>query len=282
VSGANLKWVKDGYEILACHSCGLLFRAQMPTDSELEGIYDESYFAAAQRNGDGQGYSDYLSEEPNHRITARDRLRLLARFRESGSLLDVGCAAGFFLDEARQAGWAVDGIELSAAVARHAIDRLGLRVKVAGFREADFGTASFDALTMWDYIEHSVDPIGDLVASRELLTAGGILALSTGDAGSLVARVSGRRWHLLTPRHHNYFFTRQSLEIALNRSGFQLLEYRFRAGRYSPQYLLHKLRTLVDARVIRAAATRIATTRISEWGIPVNLFDIATVVARKN
>jgi SAM-dependent methyltransferase len=274
--------VKDGFEILRCRSCGLLFRAQMPDESELAEIYGESYFAAADDNDDAQGYADYLSEEENHRLTARSRLHLLSRFRDAGRLLDVGCAAGFFLDEARRGAWTVEGLELSPVVAQYAIEQLGLRVTVGKFGDDDFAAHSFDAITMWDYIEHSIDPMRDLDASRDILRPGGILALSTGDAGSPFARLSGRRWHLLTPRHHNYFFTRRSLEAALNRSGFDVLDYRFRAGRYSPQYLLHKLRTVADARVLRAATTRVAASRISDWAIPVNLFDIATVVARKN
>src|SRR5207245_2380942 len=106
----------------------------------------------------------------------------------------------------------VEGVELAPVMVEHARNRLGLKVHASAFADVELEAEGFDVITMWDYIEHSTDPAGDLRRAAELLRPGGMLAVSTGDAGSIVARVSGRRWHLLTPRHHNFFFTRSSLE----------------------------------------------------------------------
>jgi hypothetical protein len=83
----------------------------------------------------------------------------------------------------------------------------------------DVGTA---AGFFWDYIEHWIDPSGDVRAAGELLRTGGALALSTGDIGSLLARLSGRRWHLLTPRHHNFYFSVPTMRRLLERAGFTI------------------------------------------------------------
>jgi SAM-dependent methyltransferase len=273
----DLRWRKDGHDILRCPSCGTHFRAELPSAEALAEIYGPAYFAASE----GQGYADYLGEEANHRLNARARLELLEPARRPGRLLDVGCAAGFFLDEARKRGWSVTGVDFAPEMAGHARERLGLDVRPGSFAEAELEPGSFDAVTMWDYVEHSVDPAGDLRRAAALLVPAGVLALSTGDVASVASRLSGSRWHLLTPRHHNFFFTRASLERAVRDAGFEILRSRYASSRYSVRYLLHKLRTLGDAAFLGRLAEGVGRTRLGSVAVPVNLFDIVTVVARR-
>ena len=277
----HLRWVRDGFEILRCPRCGLLFRADPPQRGELSKLYGDAYFRAAEANGHrGEGYPDYMEDEELHRRNARPRLDLLGQHVRPGRLLDVGCAAGFFLDEARRRGWEAVGVELAPSMVANAHERLGLDVIEAPFDEIGISGSLFDALTMWDYIEHSVDPVADLRRAYSLLRPGGVLALSTGDAGSLVARLSGRRWHLLTPRHHNFFFNRQTLARALSAAGLHVRREGTVASRYSLHYLAHKLQTMGTPLAPRAAR-RLQGTRLGALALPVDLFDIMTVVAQR-
>jgi hypothetical protein len=135
---------------------------------------------------------------------------------------------------------------------------------------------------MWDYIEHATDPLGDLRHAHDLLRPGGVLALSTGDVRSLVGRVSGSRWHLLTPRHHNYFFAVGSLRLACERAGLEVLSARHPGNRYSLRYLTYKLRSMLpESRVVRWVGDAFAESRAGRFAVPVNLGDIVTVVARR-
>jgi SAM-dependent methyltransferase len=274
-------WTKDGLEILRCPSCGLLFRAALPSPEELPGLYDRSYFQAEDQSHGGEGYADYVGEADLHRLNAERRLSLLEGFTAPGDLLDVGCAAGFFLDEGRRRGWQGTGVELSAEMAEWASGTLGLAPVIRGsFTGHPWDEGTFDCVTMWDYIEHTIDPLSELNLARTLLRPGGLLALSTGDAGSLVARLTGRRWHLLTPRHHNYFFTRSSLLRVLERAGFSVLVVRHFGARYSVRYLAHKVRTFADLRPLRRLERSLGGSRVGTVALPVNLGDIVTVVAR--
>src|SRR5439155_26262014 len=126
-----------------------------------------------------------------------------------------------------------------------------------------------------------VDPAAELAQSRELLRKHGILTLSTGDIGSIVARLSGRRWHLLTPRHHNFFFSKKTLAYLLGNSGLRVIQMSFPAARYSLHHVVYKLEGLLSAPRLRRSAARIAAGRLGRTAIPLNLFDIVTVVARK-
>jgi SAM-dependent methyltransferase len=243
-------------------------------------IYGSAYFSAAAGETRGQGYADYLGEEPNHRANARARVRLLERYVASGRLLDVGCAAGFFLDEARQTGWDVEGVEVAAGMVAHARG-LGLTVHEAPFAGVELEPGSFDAITRWDYIELSLDPAGDLRGASTLLRPGGFLLVSTGDARSAVARLSGRRWHLLTPRHHNFFFTRRSLGEAFRAAGLEVELMTYPSSLYSVHYLLYKLQTVWDSPRLERLAGRVGRTRLGSRAIPINLRDIVTVVGRR-
>ena len=83
---------------------------------------------------------------------------------------------------------------------------------------------------MWDYIEHAVDPRADVERARYRLRPGGLLALSTGDVGSLLALFPLDRWHLMTPRHHNYFFSARTLQLLLRDCGFEVVVVRHPAA----------------------------------------------------
>ena len=280
VSEVDRAWEKDGYEILRCPSCRLLFRAELPDADALRTIYGESYFTAPAGDVEGQGYANYLADEPEHRRNAQRRLRLLERHTHPGRLLDVGCAAGFFLDEARRGGWAIAGVDLSEPMTSWAREQLRLPVLTGRFLNADLN-GTFDAMTMWDYLEHVIDPRAELERAAALLRPSGILALSTGDASSAIARLSGRRWHLLTPEHHNFFFTRDHLARYLKEQGFELLSTKYVWSSYSIGYVAHKSQTLVSTPRLARLIRTFARTRLARMRIPLNLYDIVTILARR-
>jgi hypothetical protein len=257
---------KDGFQLVSCASCGLLMRESLPEPDELDQIYAPEYFKLDAAHP-VDGYVDYLGDADRHRDTARRRLSLLARFALPGRLLDVGAAAGFFVDEAIRAGWDAEGVDVAKHLVEWGRRELGAPLRVGGLSSAA-GTGRYSAITMWDYIEHSLDPSGELAKCNELLEPGGIVALSTGDLDSIAARISRSRWHLLTPRHHNFFFSGRTLARLLDRQGFDLLWSGHPGARYSVAYLTYKLGLGAPARLAR-------------YSLPVNLFDIVTAVARK-
>jgi len=270
------RWTKDGYAIVRCPSCALLFRRDLPDPAELDEIYGLDYF-----KGDATGYLDYVADEDVHRAMARRRLDTLERLVARGRLLDVGAAAGFFVAEARARGWDAAGIDVSEPMVAWGRARLEAPLERATLADPGVADGSLDALTMWDYIEHSLDPAADLARTHELLRPGGVLALSTGDAATPVARLQGSRWHLLTPRHHNFFFTAATLTELLARSGFEVVSLDHRGSRYPLRYLAHKLGTFAPSRRLERLTGRLASSRLGAVTVPLTLGDIVTVVARR-
>lgn len=216
--GPRELWRICGFHIVRCPRCGLLYVGEDPASIDFGALYDERYYTG----GHEGAFSDYLGQAAARRAAARRRLWSLRRLKRSGRLLDVGCAAGFFLAEAARY-YEVQGVEPSVFAARFAREQLSLPVFEGTLHDARLPAAHFDLVTLWDVIEHVPDPAALLAEVARVLAPGGRVVLTTGDAGSAYARACKRDWHLLTPPWHLYFFSRGTLGTTAARAGLRLV-----------------------------------------------------------
>lgn len=172
--------------------------------------------------------------EALRRQNFRDILDDLARVRpiEGARVLDVGCAHGWFLDEASARGARSVGVEPDAHVAEHA-RASGHEVHVGFFPEAIDG--EFDIVAFNDVLEHIVDARGTLAAAHDLLAAGGLLSLNipTSDGigyrvARLLARIGvqgpfDRFWQRGLPSPHVHYFPREALRRLVTATGFEVV-----------------------------------------------------------
>jgi hypothetical protein len=137
----------------------------------------------------------------------------------------------------------------------------------------DVGT--FDAAVMLDVIEHLREPSEVLGHVAKAVSKGGALMITTGDFDSVLARAMRAKWRLMTPPQHLHFFTRRSLRRMLDRAGFDVVSVKRPWKRVPVQLAAYQL-----ARAF-APIGRVAERIPSRVGLPVNLFDVVCVVARK-
>ncbi len=236
------------YEIVRCQDCGLLYLANMPTSDTLADVYDSpAYFA-----GDATGYtSDYLKQRASIEREARRRLhqitQSLGREKTARTLLDIGCAAGFFLSVAQARGWRVHGVEPSSAMAKHASQLLGIEIPRA-FVAEQYAANSYAAVTLWEVIEHLPAPLTMLRQLHAILVPGGVLALSTPNTGHWHAQRYPEWWSEFKPPAHVVYFDENTLRDLLSRAGFaEPLILRTRRLAVSPHALarLHRLRDVL-------------------------------------
>jgi len=259
-----------GEEILECPACGLAWW-QPGAGHRAEAVYDTAYFADPTAR---RGYDDYGAEESALRRSFARRLARLPR-PPSGSLLDLGAAYGFGVAEARRAGWRAFGLELSRAAAGRARGEAAGRMALGSALRAPFALGSFDAVTLWDVLEHLPDPHAAAAEVARLLRSGGRVALTTGDVGSAAARLSGPRWHLYNLPEHLFFYSRESLSRLLEAHGLRVESMRAEGATYSLGYLAERARkTLLPGRAARPA--RFPGSRLT---LRLNLFDIVRVEA---
>ena len=216
---------KDGHAMVACRACGTVYVGEDPAAIDFDALYGESYYTG----GSDAVFADYVGQEAARRAQARRKLLALRhlppRVASGGRLLDVGCAAGFFLAEARRF-YEVQGVELSTWSSAYARDRLGLPVFTGTLQDAQLPADHFEVVTLWDVIEHVPEPVPLLAEAARVLKPGGRLVLTTGDWGSAYARSKGADWHLMTPPWHLTMFSRATMQLAAQKAGLKTVAVR--------------------------------------------------------
>ncbi|MFN3705027.1 MAG: class I SAM-dependent methyltransferase, partial [Thermoflexales bacterium] len=127
--------------------------------------------------------------------------------------------------------WDLLWLEPSSPAAE-AARRLGLRVITGTLEETDFSARCFDAVTLWDVIEHLHDPAGALRRIARILKPDGILVIRTPNFDSWEARLFGRYWAGLEPPRHLFVFTPRTLGAMLAQAGFAIRHQDCRSGGY--------------------------------------------------
>jgi SAM-dependent methyltransferase len=261
-------YAKNGREILQCAECGLGRAQQMGFDPST--YYNEDYFSG----GRADGYADYCNAEPIIRREFSQTVSFIRRFRDGGRLLDVGCAYGFLLEEAK-GFYDVCGIEIVEDAAAACRAR-GLRVLTGVADEAHLAELGMmDVIVLLDVIEHLPDPAATLKLCAHKLNPGGIIVITTGDFASLYARIAGPHWRLMTPPQHLWFFTPASLRGLAGALGLAVATCDHPWKIVPLSLILFQLRRMLG---LRRGRTR---PRASQIGIPANLFDAMRLVLRK-
>ena len=200
-------------DLYACGRCGTVQQPSLPHGDALLDLY--------RRMRD----EHYLDEEDGRRRTARRLLDVIARHTPSGRLLDVGCGHGLLLDEARERGYSVEGLELSKYALAHARGELELPVREETVAElaAAPEPPRFAAIVLADVLEHLDDPLATIDGCLALLAPGGVLCLVTPDPASRTARLAGPRWWGFLPAH-TFLLPRRTLRELLERRGLDVAE----------------------------------------------------------
>jgi 2-polyprenyl-3-methyl-5-hydroxy-6-metoxy-1,4-benzoquinol methylase len=211
---------------------------QVNPQPDLEAIkpyYTNDYF---QKRTD-RGYDNYFSEELKNQLflvyemnlndagffaVEKEIFKSVNIKTEIPSFLDVGCAAGYFVEYMKNRGWDASGIEISKDAADFGIKKLKLNIIVDDFFSSkNLKGKSFDFITLWASIEHMHSPMKVMRRLNELLKPGGRLIISTCRYGFL-ARYRGLNWRYMNVPEHLYFYSMKNMKRLAKETGFQSLK----------------------------------------------------------
>ncbi|HLG36305.1 MAG TPA: class I SAM-dependent methyltransferase [Bacteroidia bacterium] len=217
-SRAKLFMQKDGSDYYRCPDCKLEFIFPQPDDIALEKIYSENYY-----NSWGL-HVDSSKGEKSKRLTFEYRVKLIEHeLKQDDSILDCGCATGFFLDLLKEKGFVPYGVEISLFAANVCRRKFGKQnIFLGNFENAEFGSVRenmFSAIFMTDYLEHVRNPREVLVTAFRFLRPGGLLVITTPDTSSLSYTAMGGSW-IHYKSEHLYYFSKRNIELLLTQAGF--------------------------------------------------------------
>jgi len=258
-----------------CESCGFTQVEEEPTPEVLDNIYSSAYFTSSKYRGD----SVALNRENDR------RLDLMKRWVSPGlEILDAGCSTGDFVAHAKNT-YRMHGLDYSSFAIDLAKERnpeLSQSLKAGRIETTEWADKTFDAICLWDVIEHIWDPVS---AVKDLITRikpGGVILMSTPAIDSLMARASGRYWAFMTPPEHLSFFSLKAFHKLANSLQDCEIVYSSRRGKWANvAFIAYKLGRIAPAWFPKLLLWPCFQWPLKKLSIYVPTADVLYVVIRK-
>ncbi len=241
----------EEFTVVRCELCGLLYLNPRPGPDEIGRFYPRAYFEPPPpprkvnrvKRWVMEAYYGYPPAIPpglpariRKWIVWPDRMLRVLRGKEmlpwvgQGRLLDVGCGPGTNLAMFREQGWDVQGVDTSEVAIVHARERFGDRVRLGTLDQAGYRDGAFDLVLFSHSLEHLFDPLAALKEAWRILDTGGLVVITSPNAGSLEARLFGRWWFPWELPRHLYHFEKTTLSRMLEQAGFRVQRMRTGVG----------------------------------------------------
>lgn len=213
----RLLYKKEDYNIMICLQCGFCWVYPQPSDEKLEKRYNEDY------NEIWLITKDNSSVQIMKKKTFEKRLKKIQEFKNSGRILDIGCATGMFLELASEKGWESYGLDVGEYAIELAKKKFGNNIYKGTLEQAKYDNDYFDVITMFDVIEHMRNPSDSLRETNRILKKDGLLVITTPNITSFACKFYGKNWPYFD-LEHLYYFSPDTLKRMLNSSGFEVSE----------------------------------------------------------
>lgn len=147
-------------------------------------------------------------------------------------LLDIGCAAGVFINAADKRGFETYGVEPNKRMAAPGIKR-GLNIRTGFFPDVLVCDEKFEVITFNDVFEHIEDIHSMLDYCAAALEKGGCLSIAVPNSKGVFFRLAkaltklhiygpwNRLWQIMFYTPHLHYFSPDSLAACVERHGFE-------------------------------------------------------------
>jgi SAM-dependent methyltransferase len=197
----------------------------------------------------------------------RDRWETLSQYKRSGTLLDLGCSSGAFLETLKGPAWNLYGIEMSPECATKAQARTGAQIYTGDILSAPFPPETFDVITCFHVMEHVYEPRQVFEKVKYWLKSGGLFYFLVPNIDSAGFRIFGSYWYPLElPRHLSHFSPKSlsALARSVNLDVVSLEAKREVFIEYSMHYI-------VDDALAYAGISRKPLAKATDRSVPVKV-----------
>jgi 2-polyprenyl-3-methyl-5-hydroxy-6-metoxy-1,4-benzoquinol methylase len=214
----------ETFYIAECNSCTLRFTQDVPDANSISAYYkSENYIS---HTNTSKGFINRIYKIVRKR-TMREKRKLVEKITSirKGQLLDIGSGIGSFVNEMKQCGWNVTGLEPDEEARNLAKQVYQLELKNTNeFYKLPSG--SFDVITLWQVLEHVHDLHAYIQQLKILLKENGKLFIAVPNYTSKDAAIYKEYWAAYDVPRHLYHFSPQAIQVLIEKNGLKLLQHR--------------------------------------------------------
>lgn len=218
---------KKDFNIVSCTACGFKFTNPRPLESDLGAYYQSADYIS--HSNTRKGLISKLYQRVRN-YTLGKKLRLINKLNNGpGTILDIGCGTGEFLNVCKRAGWITKGIEPDAGARNYGISQYGLDVADEDALKS-LTNASCDIISMWHVLEHVPHLNARIEEVKRLLKDKGTIIIAVPNCSSKDAVKYGSFWAAYDVPRHLYHFTPKDMRTLIDKHGMkvtQVLPMRF-------------------------------------------------------
>lgn len=213
--------VRNKADIIRCDKCGLVYLRSKPDQAELE----RHYQMYADNPGSHMKLPATIEAAKASYLRRQYLLNELVEFTggDRHKLLDIGCGWGAFLDNARDHGFDVRGVEICKRMADYAVNELGINVHQTQVELIPFNDEEIQVVMMIHSLEHLPNQRRALNFIHQIVAPRGYLCGIVPNFASFCSQSMDDNWPWLDPAMHYVHFTPQTLVKALWSCGFNML-----------------------------------------------------------
>jgi len=216
------------HKIVKCQKCQLLQLFPMPSIKEDKEFYDEN----RQSKNIGEPHDLKIMRENSLADTKRRARLILKEVPKGKEVLDIGSGYGFFLEEMRNCGYNVTGIEISKEKRQISSKVTRAEVLNVNLYEKGINLPRFDCITLFHVLEHIREPILLLKIIKKHLTKNGKLIIEVPNADDMLLDNCKEYRDFYWQRAHLSYFKAKTLKKAVKKSGFSIVDISY-IQRYS-------------------------------------------------
>jgi SAM-dependent methyltransferase len=214
----------NNWVMAKCLRCDLVYTRDLPSSQQISEVYDQAYQVEGL-------YKPHLKELDMMIRSGHSRQGLyrnwvfLKRFKPKAGekLLEVGCGIGAFLIAAKQRGWLVEGVDISARALEVSRSIHGLPVYHGTLEALDISYGAYKAIVCWEVLEHLPCPRQFLTHVRKLLKKDGLFVCSVPNCSDKVPHFVDSLGPASVPPVHLNFWTLGSFRSFAEMNGFRVM-----------------------------------------------------------